>query len=261
MKLLVLSDLHLEVWCDQVPKIDISLSQPDVVILAGDIHTKFRAPSWASEIFSGLPVVYVAGNHEFYGETIEKTGEAIARECICYPNIHYLNCGEYIYSGVRFLGATLWTDFALFNPDRRWSAMLDARTAMNDYQRIKVASAGYRKLHPQDTARLHAAQRAWLKGKLDEPFTGPTIVVTHMAPSMCSISSKYVADPLSAAFASNMEDLIVKADVWIHGHTHNSSNYDVEGCRVVSNPLGYPMQNGHPENEEFDPNFIVHLKR
>lgn len=72
MRLLVLSDLHLEVWRDHVPRIDVSISRPDVVILAGDIHTKSRAPSWAAEIFSGLPVVYVAGNHEFYGKRLRK---------------------------------------------------------------------------------------------------------------------------------------------------------------------------------------------
>lgn len=159
MRLLVLSDLHMEIWCDQCPK-SMYRSASLMSSFLPVTFTKFRAPSWAAKMFSGLPVIYVAGNHEFYGEAIEKTGEAIARECICDPDIRYLDCGQFIYSGVRFLGATLWTDFALFSPDRRWSALLDARTAMNDYQRIKVASAGYRKLHPQDTARLHAAQLA-----------------------------------------------------------------------------------------------------
>lgn len=138
--------------------------------------------------------------------------------------------------------------------------MLDARTVMNDYQRIRVATAGYRKLHPQDTARLHAAQRAWLQEKLDEPFTGRTVVVTHMAPSMRSVAPEYAADPVSAAFASNLDDLVAKANVWIHGHTHSSFNYEVQGCRVVANPLGYLMRNGGAENEDFDPNFIVQLE-
>jgi predicted phosphodiesterase len=260
MRLLVLSDLHLEVWRDHVPRIDVSISSPDVVILAGDIHTRFRAPSWAAETFPGLPVVYVAGNHEFYGEAIEKTGEAIAQECDRYPNVHYLDCGQYIYEGVRFLGATLWTDFALFSPERKWSAMLEARAVMNDYKRIRVASCGYRRLHPLDTAGLHTAQRAWLQEKLNEPFVGRTVVVTHMAPSIRSVAPKYAVDPVSAAFASNLDDLVVQADVWVHGHTHNSFDYEVDGCRVVANPLGYLMRNGCAENEEFDPNFVVQLE-
>lgn len=165
MRLLVLSDLHLEVWHDQVPLINPLISKPEVVILAGDIHTKFRAPSWAAKMFSGIPVVYVAGNHEFYGEAVEKVGKAMVQECLHYPNIHFLDCGEYKFKGVRFLGTTLWTDFSLFGRDRKSSAMVDAQALMNDYQRIKVANAGYRKLHPQDTDRLHTAQRIWLQKK------------------------------------------------------------------------------------------------
>lgn len=81
-----------------------------------------------------------------------------------------------------------------------------------------------------------------------------------MAPSMRSVAPEYVADPVSAAFASNLDDLIVKANVWIHGHTHCSFDYEVEGCRVVANPLGYRMRNNGAENQEFDPNFIVELE-
>lgn len=259
MRLLVLSDLHLEVWGNHLPHINTSVSQPDVVILAGDIHTKFRGPAWAAETFSGVPVLYVAGNHEFYGETIETTGDTILQKCELYSNVHYLDCDEWVLSGVRFLGATLWTDFSLFSPDRKASDMLEARAVMNDYQRIRVAAAGYRKLHPQDTARLHAEQKQWLTKKLDEPFAGRTVVVSHMAPSMRSVADEYALDPVSAAFASNLDSMVVKADIWIHGHTHTSFDYHVGRCRVVANPLGYILRGGGPENQQFDPNFIIQM--
>ena len=119
MRLLILSDLHLEVWREHAPRIDTSISKPDLVILAGDIHTRSRAPAWAAATFPGVPVLYIAGNHEFYGEAIEKVGETILKECEIYPNVHYLDCGEFVLDGIRFLGVTLWTDFSLFNPDRR----------------------------------------------------------------------------------------------------------------------------------------------
>ena len=148
MRLLVLSDLHLEVWGDRSPPIDTSASRPDAVILAGDIHTKGRAPAWAADTFPGIPVLYIAGNHEFYGGTIDKAGPAIRQACKIHDNVHYLDCDEYVLPGVRFLGATLWTDFGLFGAGRKRVAMRTAGDVMNDYHRIKTTSPMYRKLPP-----------------------------------------------------------------------------------------------------------------
>lgn len=257
MRLLIYSDLHLEVWHECALRFDTFTSKPDVVILAGDIHTRSRAPAWAAKTFPSIPVLYIAGNHEFYGEAIVKAGESIHRECQIYPNVYYLDCSELLMDGVRFLGATLWTDFSLFGLHRKSNSMAAARLFLNDYQRIKVEMKGYRKLDPPDTAGLHEKQKNWLEHKLSEPFSGYTVVVTHMAPSMRSISPEYAADLVSAAFASNLDHLVAKADVWVHGHTHSSVDYYIGKCRVVANPLGYLMRNGMPENVDFDKNFIV----
>lgn len=259
MRLLVLSDLHLEMWRDFAPRFDIGASRPDIVVLAGDIHTRARAPAWAAQTFPDTPVMYVSGNHEFYGEALDHMGDAIRVECKNYSNVHYLDCDEYVLQGVRFLGVTLWTDFLLFGSNLRGDVMVDAGKVMNDYQRIRVASAGYRKLRPQDTAQLHAEQRSWLEAKLSECFPGPTVVITHMAPSRQSVAPKYALDPVSGAFASDLDELVRLATLWIHGHTHTSFDYPVGQCRVVANPLGYMMRGGHAENDAFDPDFIVEL--
>lgn len=247
-------------WREHAPRFDVSVSKPDVVILAGDIHTKSRAPAWAAEMFPDLPVIYVAGNHEFYAQTLEDTAPAIRSECARYSNVRYLDCDEYLLEGVRFLGATLWTDFSLFGADRKWGAMSSSREVMNDYRHVRVATAGYRKLNPQDTARMHASHRDWLRSRLEAPFTGRTIVVTHMAPSMRSVAPPYATDPVSAAFASNLEDMVAKADLWIHGHTHTSFDYQVGKCRVVANPLGYRLRDGSPENALFRHDFVVQTR-
>ena len=261
MRLLVLSDLHLEIWGERAPCID-ALSKPDVVILAGDIHTKARGPAWARATFPHVPVLYVAGNHEFYGDAIDKLSSRMREACETYVNVHYLDCCEFTLPGVRFLGLTLWTDLELFGAARKHLAMIKCKDLLNDYHLIKFAPSGsneYRKLHPIDTGRLHAEQRQWLKQKLDEPFSGRTVVISHMAPSMLSVPPVYASDIVSAAYASNLDDLVAKADLWIHGHTHTSHDYEVGRCRVVTNPLGYPTRHGLPENPQFDPNFIVHL--
>lgn len=259
MRLLVLSDLHLEVWREFGPKFNTSVSKPDVVVLAGDIHTRARGPDWAALTFPEIPVVYVSGNHEFYGGTLDQTNLAISDKCANLKNVHYLDCGEFFFNGVRFLGTTLWTDFSLFGSENRSGAMVDAGLAMNDYERIRLASAGYRKLRPGDTEKLHAEQKVWLAKKLDEPFAGPTVVVTHMAPSRQSVAPEYASDPVSAAFASCLDDLVSKATLWIHGHTHTSFDYLIGHCRVVANPLGYMKKGGNAENSSFDPSLTIEL--
>jgi hypothetical protein len=94
--------------------------------------------------------------------------------------------------------------------------MRAAVAEMTDYQRIRLGSKGYRKLRVADTAQFHAQQRRWLQEKLDEPFNGSTIVVTHMAPSKLSVPEEFSTDPLSAAYASDLDHLAAKADIWVH---------------------------------------------
>ena len=257
MRLLILSDLHHEIWREQAPRIDPAASQPDLVILAGDIDTGAHAIAWAAETFQGLPVLYVHGNHESYGHKLESAQADIAEACVRAGNVHFLHCGEYRHGTVRFLGATMWTDFKLFGDDTRPGAMRAAEAALNDYRRIRLKNKAFRKLRAADTAQFHAQQTNWLASKLAEPFLGHTVVISHMAPSFKSVPSHYQHDPVSAAYASRLDHLAEKADLWVHGHTHSPMDYRIGKCRVVCNPCGYPQRDGTPENEEFDPGFIV----
>jgi predicted phosphodiesterase len=259
MRLLVLSDLHHELWRTNAPRIDPSLSRPDVVVLAGDINTGAKAVDWATRTFFGIPVLYVHGNHEAYGKNLEDMQHEIEAASTLTENIHFLNCSEYRIGDVRFLGATLWTDFRLFGDDNRQAAMRASEAVMADYQRIRLASKGHRKLRAADTAQFHAIQRSWLAQKLAEPFNGKTVAITHMAPSMRSVTEQYASDPASAAFTSNLDDLASQADIWIHGHMHDSFDYQIGKCRVVCNPCGYMTRGGGVENERFDPNFVIEI--
>ena len=274
MRLLVLSDLHREIWCrprtwteDDVARcpfarIDLSVSTPDVVVLPGDIDVGTRGIAWANEKFAPLPVVYVHGNHEGYGHNIDTMVQEISSTCASTGHVHHLNQREQVIGNVRFLGATLWTDFQLYGDEAGGRAMGSAASMMNDYRRIRLASEGYRCLSPIDTVRWHIADRNWLKARLGEPFDGKTVVVTHMAPSERSIGDIYKGDKLSPAFASHLDELVDEADLWIHGHVHHSLDYRIgKRGRVVCNPLGYPGRGefGVAENPDFDPNFVVEL--
>lgn len=259
MRVLILSDLHHELWRDRAPRIDPAVSCPDVVILAGDINTGAKAVGWAASTFPGLPVMYVHGNHEGYGHNLDDVQEQIQEACEVAGNVHFLNCSEHIIGDVRFLGATMWTDFRLFGDDERQASMREAEAVMTDYKRIRLAKKGYRKLRAADTAQYHSIQKSWLQKKLDEPFDGTTVVITHMAPSMRSVADKFKESVTSAAYSSHLDDMVAQADLWIHGHMHESSDYYLNGCRVLCNPCGYIARGGGAENSQFNSNFIAIL--
>ena len=261
MRLLRLSDLHIELWRDDGPDVNLDLAAPDVVILAGDIHVKSQAVAWAANKFPRLPVLYVMGNHESYGANLDEIEKNLLLDTQSSPNVTFLKQSEKIIGGVRFLGCTLWTDFKLFSdePADRHIAMSEAGAVMNDYKRIRLAGKGYRKLQPGDTALFHAEQKSWLNAKLHEPFNGMTVVISHMAPSLKSVPVEFATDPISAAYASNLESLVELADLWVHGHMHDSSDYRIGKCRVVCNPRGYISRAGGAENINFNPNFVVDI--
>jgi len=260
MRLLVLSDLHHELWRDETPQGDLALSRPDAVILAGDIDTGTRAVAWAATTFAGLPVLYVHGNHEGHGHHLDKVRQELRAACAATPNVHFLAADTHVITdqagnAVRFLGATLWTDFRLLGDDTRQAAM----PVMNDYKRIRLAGMGFRKLRAADTAMFHAQQKAWLARELAQPFEGRSVVISHMAPSLLSVDDAFGSEGCSPAYASRLDDLAAQADLWVHGHIHASRDYRIGPCRVVANPCGYKTRSGTPQNPQFNPNFIVDL--
>jgi predicted phosphodiesterase len=244
MKIRVFSDLHLE-FQDWIPP----KSDADIIVLAGDIHVGVHGVDWARRTFPLMPVVYVPGNHEFYGAHMGNLMEALLAQGRRL-GVDILDGRSVVIGGVRFLGATLWTDFALYGTDPRSinRAMSVARSGMNDFQLIRYGNGAF---HPEDARAIHLERVRWLRAKLAEDFVGTTIVVTHHLPSQQSIHPKYRASALNPSFASDLGDLMgPPVSLWIHGHTHESFDYFVNGTRVVCNPRGYsPME----LNPAFDP--------
>ena len=249
MKLHILSNLHLELG-DFVPP----QAGADAVILAGDIHVKQHGIDWAVKHFS-VPVYYVPGNYEFYGGHIERTVQRLKQKA-AGTNVHVLECDEAFQSNVRFLGGTCWTDFSATGNLKL--AMSDARRTMSDYREIR-AGMGLRKLRPEDTQKKHAEFKAWLRKKLDEPFDGKTVVITHHAPSIQSIAPEYLDDRThaDAAYFNRLEYLMGKPiTLWVHGQTHSKFDYEIAGTHVVCNPRGH---HGLRLNKKFDPALVVEI--
>jgi predicted phosphodiesterase len=250
MKILVLSDLHLE-FNPFYPAKD----KVDVVVLAGDIWTGDQAIPWARKNWPDTPIVYVAGNHEFYKRDRIKTLADLKSSAEQYA-INFLENEEVIISGVRFIGCTLWTDFLLFGEDKYLDCLRAANAGLNDFRLI---SQNNQRFSAEDAVKLHRESRGWLKTKLIfEPFNGDTVVVTHHCPSWNSVAVRYQNDLLSACFSSGLESLLGASKLWIHGHTHDSFDYVESGTRVICNPRGYQFVRA--ENERFIPNKIIDLE-
>jgi predicted phosphodiesterase len=253
LKLNILSDLHLRQESLALPDNDA-----DVVVLAGDVARPEEAVAWAARL--GKPTLYVAGNHEFYGGSIPGTRARLHSLC-AGTSVQFLDDAEVVIGGVRFLGSTLWSDFRLApTPEARAAAMDAARTQIHDFSRIRRDDAGPASFAPEDAAALFAAHAGWLESRLAAPHAGPTVVVTHHAPSPSSIHPRFAGSPLNACFVSDAEWLLDgrRACLWVHGHTHDSFDYAVNGTRVVCNPRGY-AKDGVNENPCFDPDFVVEV--
>ena len=250
-RLNILSDLHLSRGAMPLPDVDT-----DVVILAGDIARPPQAIQWA--LGFARPVLYVAGNHEFYGSGVRRTLDDLRRRC-AGTHIHILDDDELILRGIRFLGATLWTDFMLFGEGpQRELAIKQGMEFMRDFSRIQSDAEPGKTFTPRESQELFNGHRSWLEHKLSQPFDGPTVVITHHAPSPKSIHPRFAGSAINACFVSDVESLMgaQRAALWIHGHTHDSFDYTVSGTRVVCNPRGYSKNNVN-ENPLFDPNLVV----
>ena len=247
MKIHILCDLHVE-FGNFVPPV----VGADVVVLAGDVHVKNRGLQWIFDQKFEIPVLYVLGNHEFYHDKFPGLIDKLKRD-VKGTNIHVLENDSVEIGGHRFFGCTLWSDMELFGDPS--VASFFAAESMNDYRLIRHSKAA-RGLQPSDTVSKHSESVKKLTKFLEAGDPERSVVVTHHAPSIQSIANRYRKDHLSAAFASNMENFILEHQprLWIHGHTHESFDYEIGKTRVVCNPRGYASIE---ENKGFKPDYTL----
>ncbi len=267
MKISIASDLHLEFHELELVNKDNS----EILVLAGDIMvvekikrypfndtrlangSKVQIESWSYQRFfrevsqRWKHVIYIAGNHEHYEGTFDKTDQII-RENLAYisDNIHYLNLDAFHYNDYVFTGGTLWTNLNKRDP----MTSFHLKEKMNDYSRIRTTGNSsryqtvYRKLKPEDTVHQHDRLVQYLKFVASENRDKKLVVVSHHGPTFNSVPPHYRGDFLmNGGYVSDLSDLILDNEnikLWVHGHTHDDFDYMVgDHTRVVCNPRGY----------------------
>jgi Icc-related predicted phosphoesterase len=236
MRLLIVSDLHFEFHRDRGKSCLASLRDADVLVCAGDLSDAQNL--WDSLLLllsKYKHVVFVFGNHEFYGSNIPAVREKVKKLQDRLPklsglgSLHVLDNSACEIERRRFIGSTLWftkSPLTHLNESR-----------INDFYQI----GNPHRIYDENERAL-----TFLK----EEVTSSDIVVTHHLPSHRSVHPRYVGSPLNPFFVCDIEELIAERQpkIWIHGHTHSSCDYVIGTTQVLCNPLGYV---GHDINPAF----------
>jgi predicted phosphodiesterase len=250
VKLQLLSDLHLE-----TERFD---PQPapgaELLVLAGDVDS-----GWGGyQRFAGwpVPVIVVAGNHEFDRRDFDAAMAGVRALCVSL-GFTFLERETSLFTAadgrrIRVLGTTRWSDFELFGEAQRPRAERAAAYFMG----IMGSTRGGQPFDAAAVRREALVCRAWLEAELSVTPQGrwdKTLVITHFGPSLRSADSRYGQQAGTASFCNADDDLLARADLWLHGHLHCRHDYRVDRagrlpCRVVCNPLGLARkgeQSGH----------------
>ena len=278
MNIQLLSDLHLEAQ----PQFFASpAAGADVLVLAGDIGSyqrgsRLRDEDFGLARFSPLPqyggwptpVRFVPGNQEYDALDFDAAHERLRATCERL-GIAWLERQSLVLDGVRFAGTTLWSDFDAIalarggNAEQRQRQRAKAFRAANFYLEKTGGTRHGQPFLAEQVRQQALACQAWLRVALAQPFAGPTVVVTHFAPSLRSADPRYGLVPGTAGFCNALDELLPEADLWLHGHLHAPSDYTAHGlradgsvgrCRVVANPLGY---RGKGEQRTFAPHCVL----
>ena len=235
IKAYICSDLHCEFHKDAGKElISRGLPDADIAVVAGDLNV-------GEDLVTSLEmlarryrhVVYVAGNHDYYHSLLELVDEM--RADIRWENVHWIEDQAVEIEGVRFMGCTLWFG---------WHDK-DLEREISDFRYI-------------------AGLRGWVHEKnhqslefLRQSVTNDSIVVTHHLPSYQSIVPQYEDDPTNCFYVCpEAEEILMKRSprLWVHGHMHDSLDYQLGGTRVICNPFGYA---GRGTNRSFKTGQLV----
>lgn len=249
MKIRLLSDLHLEGY-----KYYYEYAGEDIVVLAGDIHTQGRHEFILDQIPTAVQILFVPGNHEYYGAVFETANEYFKDLENKYSNFKFLNNESVSIRDVEFFGGTMFTDWELYGDT--WTAKQMAKTGVADFQWIsKIGRDGIeRRWNPEDHLQEHLVFRDRLVQWLNKPAE-KRVVISHFVPHPEGSHYKYKGSQMNPYFLTDMRKYMENVNVWLYGHTHTSKDFMEGNCRLVCNPRGY----GEENSIEFTNNLIIEI--
>jgi len=256
-----MSDIHSEHDPNYKFPYDKKQGKNQILILAGDTCSSRGIIEFMKRFHESRfdKVLFVAGNHEFYGNYFHDVLKKLKKNFAVKNNnrIQFLDNNVVEIEDVSFLGCTLWSDFNKQDP----ACVEAARGCMNDYHLIRIDdnpgpySYGFTKFQPEDSYKEHLISKRFLEEKLKENHKKKkkTVVITHMAPSSLSVHDMYKGDVMNGAYFSDLSEMILdyEPNIWIHGHTHSSFDYILGKTRIICNPQGYKT--------DLNPDFIKEL--
>lgn len=269
MKLWVWSDAHLEI---SNSKIVFARPDADIIVIAGDLTYADRISEVAKDIIERyqMPIIYVAGNHEYYAshqrgsslETDQLLLKLAERDSETWSHrFHVLDEDVVVIDGIRFVGATLWTDFKLnlTNESQLSARIRNSENLIRDFTSIRMRSG--ERFTAADMIALNASNARYIRDRLIEERDGKIVVVSHHLPHPACISERYQDSEANYLF-SNSEDAFNDVldsgtvDAWICGHSHQATDVVVGKTRVICNPQGYDFER---EKNGFRSDLVVEI--
>lgn len=224
----------------------------DIIILGGDIHGGCRHHQLLDTMPDNIPILFVAGNHEYYNDSFEAVNTYLKEIESFKPNFLFLNNSSFEYKGISFFGGTMWTDFKLYGLTSSKNTIYNCEMSINDFRLIQYKEVRFNTTDCiNEYEKFNKAFDDWINSSTSDT----NICISHFLPSTRSVAPEYGTSQINAYFSSNQDDRIEKVDYWFHGHTHKACDYMIGDSRVVCNPRGYPGES----NTGFNPDLIIEI--
>lgn len=252
MRIQVVSDLHAHHNGWVLSPHDIV---GDVLVILGDWQCSPEMLRMGLQSLpADRPILMVLGNHDYEYLHLDEAADDWGLVLADMPHVRVLERQAFVYRGVRFLGATLWSDLA---GGRHADA---CARQVGDFATVEGLTVGRLIDRFDETV-------AWLEAQFKAPHPGPTVVLSHFAPSYRSQSPHFAGSPIGGYFCSNLDDHIARwqPDLWLHAHLHEGVDYRIRCTRVLNNPYGNGARDRfgirQPENPRWDPRKLVTVQQ